>query len=169
VIRGTPDLWSSPGAAGGEGRSTDSIEFDNRSLAEVAFEQTGNFEVEQVHQARARAPRPSPPTPARTVPGRRAGHPGADGSFQPQALRRPVKERTRPGGGPFSEVTPRSGDAPHAPSLQQKAELLYKEALKEVAVGNLGAARRHLQLALSFSPGDARFERALHGLGGSPK
>jgi len=72
-----------------------------------------------------------------------------------------VRERSR--------AVPASPEASAAGSdsglnLSQKADLLYREALKEAAVGNVAAARRHLQLALSFAPRHPQYMRALQSL-----
>ena len=86
---------------------------------------------------------------------------GAAPKFQPRAVARPARERgSRHQSGPL-DYGEGGGD------LQRKADVLYREAMKEVAVGNLGGARRNLQLAASFSPTDPRIQRALQSLPGA--
>ncbi|MEM6368918.1 MAG: hypothetical protein AAGD10_13620 [Myxococcota bacterium] len=178
VLRGTPDRRTAPlgpptADVDWDGRSEE-IEFDDRSLAEVAFEVTGSFEALEVPKlappvARNR-PSPARPTPeaTRRPPrgispsetvvrgvGQREGE--SEARFQPRVAPRPIKERGRHRAG---GQTATSGG-----SLQQKADWLYQEALKEIAVGNLDGARRHLKLAVSFAPQDARIQSALQNLG----
>ncbi|MGF1511235.1 MAG: hypothetical protein ACFB9M_17215 [Myxococcota bacterium] len=139
------------------------MEFDRRSLAEVAVDRRVQPNAATRSASVEAPPSGPPPTPEpeseRSVP------------YRPQALKRPIRERTRAGGAsgpsPFEEFAPTTRGVPS--SLQMKAEMLYHEAMKEVAVGNIPAARRHLQLALSFAPGDERLQRVLSDLTGGAR
>jgi len=189
VVRGTPDLHQGPRSVGpptsdvGWGGRSEEIDFDDRSLAEVAFEASGSFEAIDIADLAPPAPRNPPPPPSRPQPppaprappdaARRppraispadtvvkgVGHRETEGAdrYQPRVAPRPIKERGRYRAAPQA--------AQGGGSLQQKADLLFQEALKEIAVGNLEGARRHLKLAVSFSPQDPRIQGALHNLG----
>ena len=184
-MRGTPDLHHAHPVTVGppsadvpwDGRSEE-IEFDDRSLAEVAFESTSSFEAIDVVDLEPPSPRGAaraPPPPPRATPQatrrppraispadtvvKGVGAPAAEGAgrYQPRVAPRPIKERGRHRATP--SVLQGGG------GLQQKADWLYQEALKEIAVGNLNSARRHLKLAVSFAPQDQRIQGALHNLG----
>lgn len=72
----------------------------------------------------------------------------------PVVRNRAIKEKHRP-------AEPQSMERTDA-----RAERLYEEAKKAATAGDVPAARRHLQLALTYAPGNARFRRALERLGG---
>jgi hypothetical protein len=169
------------------------IELDERSLADIAFESSTNLPVIGSDDLDARAapsgppasPHRRPPPPPRggasahpsvtgVGPARGAGsapaapgpvRPGqpTPGAFRPRAQARPIRERSRGVQNPIEG--PAAGGDPGL-NLSQKAELLYREALGEAAVGNVTAARRHLQLALSFAPRHPQYLRALQSLKG---
>lgn len=163
------------------------MELDDRSLADIAFESSTNLPVLESHDVDTgglfdrrergrRERRPPPPAPrggpqptvhglSPSGPEPAAGRAGAENpsGFRPRAQARPVRERAR---GLPSRPSDASGGNDPALSLSQKAELLYQEALKEISAGDLAAARRHLQLALSFSPRHPQYTRALQSLKG---
>lgn len=83
--------------------------------------------------------------------------------------RGPIRERKRSGeGGEKVEARARSvakeTPAPPAPTFEvrsPKAEKIYQQALEDIEAGNLVSARTNLKLALTFDPGNERYEARL--------
>ncbi len=185
TIQGTPLPRVEPTAKAEDSIDLD-IELDDRSLADIAYESSMNLPqvgltesvdldsvdvVDPPPPARTAGPAPVPTVRgAPEAPGHRVrpSNTGAasvmgmgerqraTSTFRPRVMNRPVREKAR--------TDAFAGSTPVDPAIQQ-AELLYQEALKEAAVGNVAAARRHLQLALTYVPQHPQYIRALHSLG----
>ena len=78
---------------------------------------------------------------------------------------RPIKERDRRGPGEVEAALPNVQAAPSAPGASSsKAEAFFLQALTDHQMGNDVAAENGIKLALTYAPGDARYQDALKRL-----
>lgn len=141
------------------------LEIDSRSLAEQTFDHLPSLESQNL----------SPRVPGSRRPSLEKTGPETPG-WRPASRPRPIRERNRstaPSVAPMEAPAPATrgpmpswAQTPAAAATQDpRAEQLYREAIKAASVGDVGSARRHLQLALTYAPRNPRYQRALERLG----